>query len=147
MGRAVQDIQRVAAYGLVQTRRAGSSGPVDQPHARPAPGRSPAAGSSTASIPQMQWSVSSTRRPGCADAWSKSSTSTRMFRESLIDQEVLERYHAVRILYRVEVEQGRAIARRRCRRQQRLAHLASGYRPRQLRFTPIAQLARQYLFG
>ena len=101
---AVQDIQRVAAYGLVQ--RADRLLLVQLTH------RTPSAGS---------WSlpgggIDHGEHPADAvvrELYEETGLRGRVvelldvdshFREHYLDQEVLERYHAVRILYRVTVD-------------------------------------------
>jgi ADP-ribose pyrophosphatase YjhB (NUDIX family) len=101
---AVQDVQRVAAYGLVQ-----SSGRILLVQLTP---RTPSPGS---------WSlpgggIDHGEHPADAvirELYEETGLRGRVvelldvdshFREHYLDQEVLERYHAVRILYRVSVE-------------------------------------------
>ena len=104
MGRAVQDIQRVAAYGVVQrddrlllvrlTDMTPSPGSWSLPGGGINHGEHPA----DAVVRELHEETGLHGRVvGVLDVDSH-------MRESVIDQEVLQRYHAVRILYRVEVD-------------------------------------------
>jgi 8-oxo-dGTP diphosphatase len=104
MVQAVQDVQRVAAYGLVVrqdrillvqlTARTPSPGSWSLPGGGIDHGEHPA----DAVIRELY------EETGLRGLVTELLDVDSHFREAYLDQEVLERYHAVRILYRVEVE-------------------------------------------
>ena len=104
MVQAVQDIQRVAAYGLVQrdsrlllvqlTKRTPAAGAWSLPGGGIDHGEHPA----DAVVRELYEETG--RRGRVLELLDVDSH----FREHYLDQEVLERYHAVRILYRVTVD-------------------------------------------
>jgi 8-oxo-dGTP diphosphatase len=101
---AVQDIQRVAAYGLVQrdarlllvqlTARTPAAGAWSLPGGGIDHGEDPV----DAVIRELY------EETGLHGRVRELLDVSSHFREHYLDQEVLERYHAVRILYRVEVD-------------------------------------------
>ena len=104
MVQAIQDVQRVAAYGLVQsgdrlllvklTPRTPSPGSWSLPGGGIDHGEHPA----DAVIRELY------EETGLRGRVVELLDVDSHFREHYLDQEVLERYHAVRILYRVSVE-------------------------------------------
>ncbi len=104
MVQAVQDIQRVAAYGLVQrdgclllvqlTRRTPAAGSWSLPGGGIDHGEHPA----DAVVRELY------EETGLRGRVIELLDVDSHFREHYLDQEVLERYHAVRILYRVTVD-------------------------------------------
>jgi ADP-ribose pyrophosphatase YjhB (NUDIX family) len=101
---AVQDIQRVAAYGLVQratrlllvqlTARTPAAGAWSLPGGGIDHGEHPA----DAVIRELH------EETGLRGQVVELLDVSSHFREHYLDQEVVERYHAVRILYRVQVD-------------------------------------------
>jgi ADP-ribose pyrophosphatase YjhB (NUDIX family) len=101
---AVQDVQRVAAYGLVQS---GDRILLVQLTARtPAPGSwsLPGGGIDHGEHPSDAVIRELYEETGLRGRVVELLDVDSHFREHFIDQEVMERYHAVRILYRVSVE-------------------------------------------
>ncbi|MEO8329950.1 MAG: NUDIX domain-containing protein [Candidatus Nanopelagicales bacterium] len=145
MSRSVQEIQRVAAYGVVERDRRVLL--VQLTSITPSPGlwSLPGGGIDHGEHPaeavvRELYEETGLRGKvvGLLDVDSHS-------RESLIDQEMIERYHAVRILYRVDVDSDGPL---------RVIDVdGSSDSPTwhavadfdQLRLTPIAELARRYL--
>jgi 8-oxo-dGTP diphosphatase len=145
MGRAVQDVQRVAAYGLVQ--RGGLVLLVRLTNLTPAPGSwsLPGGGIEHGEHPALAVVRELYEEAGLTGRVVEILDVDSHVRESLIDQEVLERYHAVRILYRLDVKRDGPL---------RVIDVdGSSDTPTwhpvadldKLLLTPIAQLARQYL--
>ena len=101
---AVQDVQRVAAYGLVQ--RADRILLVQLTARTPAPGAwsLPGGGIDHGEHPEDAVIRELYEETGLRGRVVELLDVDSHFREHYLDQEVLERYHAVRILYRVSVE-------------------------------------------
>ena len=145
VGRAIQDVQRVAAYGIVQ--RAHQVLLVRLTDLTPAPGAwsLPGGGIEHGEHPAAAVVRELYEETGLAGRVVELLDVDSQVRENLIDQEVLERYHAVRILYRLEVDEDRPL--------QVIDIQGSSDAPTWhdtadldgLRLTPIARLARQYL--
>jgi len=104
MVQAVQDVQRVAAYGLVQ--RDGRILLVQLTARTPSPGAwsLPGGGIDHGEHPADAVIRELYEETGLRGRIVELLDVDSHFREHYLDQEVLERYHAVRILYRVDVE-------------------------------------------
>jgi len=104
MGRAVQDIQRVAAYGVVQ--RASRILLVRLTRVTPSPGSwsLPGGGIEHGEHPAVAVVRELYEETGLRGRVTELLDVDSHARENLIDQEVLQRYHAVRILYRLDVD-------------------------------------------
>ena len=104
MGRAVQDVQRVAAYGAVQ--RGDRVLLVRLTDVTPSPGSwsLPGGGIEHGEHPADAVVRELYEETGLRGRVVEILDVDSDVRESFIDQEILERYHALRILYRVEVE-------------------------------------------
>ncbi|HVQ88512.1 MAG TPA: NUDIX domain-containing protein [Actinomycetes bacterium] len=145
MGRAVQDVQRVAAYGVVQREQLLLL--VRLTDITPSPGSwsLPGGGIDHGEHPAQAVTRELYEETGLRGRVVELLDVDSHTRESLIDQEMLERYHAVRILYRLEVESDGPL---------RVIDVdGSSDAPTwhdisdldALRLTPIAELARPYL--
>jgi ADP-ribose pyrophosphatase YjhB (NUDIX family) len=101
---AIQDIQRVASYGVVQ--RDGNLLLVRLTKKTPAPGSwsLPGGGIDHGEHPADAVVRELYEETGLSGRVVELLDVDSHFREHYIDQEVLERYHAVRILYRVSVD-------------------------------------------
>lgn len=145
MGRAVQDVQRVAAYGLVLREqrillvRLTSVTPQAGHWSLPGGGIKHGEHPADAVVRELH------EETGLHGHVVELLDVDSHARESVIDQEVLERYHAVRILYRVEVDKDGPLevvdvdGSSDSPTWYSLTDLAG------LRLTPIARLARQHL--
>jgi 8-oxo-dGTP diphosphatase len=104
MGRAVQDVQRVAAYGLVQ--RDGDVLLVRLTELTPVPGSwsLPGGGIDHGEHPAAAVVRELFEETGLSGRVVELLDVDSHVRENAIDQEMIERYHAVRILYRLEVD-------------------------------------------
>lgn len=147
MGRATQDVQRVASYGLVV--RDGRILLVRLTAVTPTPGSwsLPGGGINHGEHPAAAVVRELHEETGLVGRVVELVDVDSQVRENLLDQEVLERYHAVRILYRVDVDSDgplRVIDVDGSSDQPMWHPLSS---LDELRLTPIAQLARRHLVG
>jgi len=147
MGRAVQDVQRVAAYGLVQRDRHILL--VRLTDVTPSPGSwsLPGGGIDHGEHPAQAVVRELHEETGLAGRVVELLDVDSHVRESVIDQEMIERYHALRILYRLDVESNGPLrvvdvdGSSDAPTWQAIADLD------QLPLTPIARLARRYLYS